>query len=346
MSGAVWIFGAFELALLSVAVFILGWGFERYRSRFVKADLLVAAAIAAGLVLLAVLPSVFDYVGSVLDLERRVVAVSFLANLGLLALLLYYASALRSVKSDVAELTRSLSVEQAPQTDGGRDEIFVVIPAYNEGDTIREVVQSLPRTIRGYTVQPVVVSDGSADKTAQNANYNGAMVVEHSVNQGQGGALQTGFRIASENEATIVVTMDGDGQHPADELENLVSPIIDDEADFVVGSRYVGEDRSGNGLVRKAGIQFFTAMINLLTKSDVTDCTNGFRAIRGSMLEDLKLTEERFSAPELIIESRKNGLRIKEHPIKVSQRQVGETKKPQLGYAIGLLRTIVVTWIR
>ena len=346
MAGTFWIFGAFELALLGVAVFILIWGFERYRSRFVKADLLVAVAIAAGLVLLALLPSVFDYVGSVLDLERRVVAVSFLANLGLLALLLYYASALRSVKSDVAELTRSLSVEQAPQTDGGRDEIFVVIPAYNEGDTIREVVQSLPRTIRGYKVQPVVVSDGSADETAKRAKYNGAMVVEHPLNQGQGGALQTGFRIAAKNDAAIVLTMDGDGQHPTDELENLVSPIIDDEADFVMGSRYVGEDRSGNGPVRKAGIRFFTTLINLLTKSEVTDCTNGFRAIRGSMLDELKLTEERFSAPELIIEARKNGMRFQEYPITVKQRQAGETKKPHLGYAVGLFRTIVVTWIR
>jgi len=346
MSETFWIFNAFELALLGIAVVILGWGFERYRSRFIKTDLLIAVAITTGLILLAVLPSVFDFIGSVLDLQRRVVVVSFLANLALLALLLYYASTLRSVKADVAELTRSLSVEQAPQTDGGRDEIFVVIPAYNEGDTIRDVVRSLPRTIREYTVQPVVVSDGSADKTAQMANYNGAMVVEHPVNQGQGGALQTGFRIASDNDAAIVVTMDGDGQHPAEELENLVSPIIDDEADFVMGSRYVGEDRSGNGHVRKAGIRFFTTMINLLTKSKVTDCTNGFRAIRGSMIDELQLTEERFSAPELIIEARKNDLRIQEYPITVTQRQAGETKKPQLGYAIGLLRTIVVTWIR
>jgi hypothetical protein len=346
MAGTFWIFGAFELALLGVAVFILVWGFERYRSRFVKADLLVAAAIAAGLVLLAVLPSVFDYVGSVLDLERRVVAVSFLGNLGLLALLLYYASALRSIKADVAELTRSLSVEQAPQTDGGRDEIFVVIPAYNEGDTIREVVQSLPRTIRGYTVQPVVVSDGSADATAERAKYNGAMVVEHPLNQGQGGALQTGFRIAAKNDAAIVLTMDGDGQHPTDELENLVSPIIDDEADYVMGSRYVGTDRSDNGPVRKAGIRFFTTLINILTKSSITDCTNGFRAIRGSMLESLTLTEEQFSAPELIIEARKQGMRIEEIPITIEQRQAGDTKKPQLGYAIGLARTIMVTWAR
>jgi len=114
----------------------------------------------------------------------------------------------------------------------------------------------------------------------------------------------------------------------------------------VMGSRYLGVDRSGNGTVRETGIQFFTRLINLLTKSDITDCTNGFRAIRGSRLEELTLTEERFSAPELIIEARKHGLRIKEIPITIEEREGGETKKPQLGYALGLSRTIFATWIR
>ena len=346
VSNAFWILGTFELTLLAIAVVAFGWGFERYRRRFVKTDLLVASVISLGLALLALAPGVFDYIGGALDLERRVVVVSFLANLVLLGLLLYYVSELSSLKADIAELTRTLSVNQAPKTDGGRDEIFVVIPAYNEGETIQDVVTSLPEKIRGYKLQPVVVSDGSADETAQNAKYNGAMVVEHPLNQGQGGALRTGFRIASENDAAIVVTMDGDGQHPVDELESLVSPIIDDEADYAMGSRYVGIDRSNNGPLRKAGIRFFTTLINVLTKSDVTDCTNGFRAIRGSMLDDLTLTEERFSAPELIIEARKQGMRIQEIPITIEKRQAGETKKPQLGYAIGLTRTIITTWIR
>ena len=340
------VFETFEFAILVVAALVLIWGFQRYRNRFLKTELSVAVGVAFSLVSLAIVPRIFDFIGDALDLQRRVVVVSFLANLMLLGLLLYYIGKLDSLETDVAELTRSLSVEQAPKTDGGRNEIFVVIPAYNEAETIRDVVSSLPETIREYGVQPVVVSDGSADATAHNAAYNGSMVVEHPFNQGQGGALQTGFRIATKNDAAIVVTMDGDGQHPTDELEHLVSPIIDDEADFVMGSRYIGEDRSENGPVRKAGIRFFTAMINLLTKSEVTDCTNGFRAIRGSMLDELRLTEERFSAPELIIEARKNGMRIQEYPITVKQRQAGETKKPQLGYAIGLARTIVTTWLR
>ncbi len=79
---------------------------------------------------------------------------------------------------------------------------------------------------------------------------------------------------------------------------------------------------------------------------EITDCTNGFRAIRGSMLGKLLLTEMRFSAPELLIEARKNGLRIEEIPVTIARRKTGKTKKPKLGYAVGLVQTIFVTWIR
>jgi len=222
VSNVFWILGTFELTLLAIAVVAFGWGFERYRCRFVKTDLLVASVISLGLALLALVPGVFDYIGGALNLERRVVVVSFLANLVLLGLLLYYVSELSSLKADIAELTRTLSVNQAPKTDGGRDEIFVVIPAYNEGETIRDVVTSLPEKIRGYRLQPVVVSDGSADGTARNAKYNGTMVVEHPLNQGQGGALRTGFRIARENDAAIVV-------HKG-EYANVIAQFADDIA--------------------------------------------------------------------------------------------------------------------
>jgi len=140
--------------------------------------------------------------------------------------------------------------------------------------------------------------------------------------------------------------MDADGQHRAADLEALVEPIVEGRADYVLGSRYLGEDDSGNSSTRRVGIRAFTAFINLVSKAGITDCTNGFRAIRGSRLGELTLTEERFSAPELIIEARKNGLRIEEVPITVRSRAAGETKKPQLGYALGLTRTILVTAVR
>lgn len=339
-------FSVTDALFLALAVVVLAWGFDRYRSRFVKTDLLLALLAAGGLVAFVFVPQLFDTAGSILDIQQRYVVVAVFVNTGLLLGLLYAIATIRQLSNRLTELNRELSVDQAPHADGGTQSIFVVIPAYNEGQTIKTVVSSLPDTIRGYDVQPLVVSDGSADDTAANADSNGAIVVEHPVNQGQGGALKTGFQVALERDAFIVVTMDGDGQHPAEELEALVSPIIDGEADYVMGSRFKGQDRSQNGVVRQIGIYFFTGLINVLTKSNVTDCTNGFRAIRGSELSKMTLKEERFSAPELIIEARKNALRLQEVPITINERQTGETKKPQLMYAVGLMRTILATWIR
>lgn len=335
-----------EMLLLAVALLILIWGFERYRTRFIRSDLLISFLFAGGLLLIIFVPSFFDRIGAVLDIGPRYVVILLLGNLTLLGVILYLATLIQNVKTDLSLLIRKLSIRQAPTTDGDQQSIYVIIPAYNEETTIRSVVESLPEMIRGYLVQPVVVSDGSVDRTAEKARYNDTVVVEHLINQGQGGALKTGFEVAHENNADIVMTMDGDGQHPPEELEHLVSPIIDDKADYVMGSRYKGKDQSDNGIIRRTGIQFFTQLINILTKSEITDCTNGFRAIRGSDLQKLKLTEDRFSAPELIIEARKSGLRIEEIPVTIEKRQSGTTKKPQLGYGFGLIRTIVVVWLR
>ncbi|WP_226482531.1 glycosyltransferase family 2 protein [Natrinema amylolyticum] len=335
-----------DVALLALTVAILYWGFDRYRRRFDRRDLAIALALASGVASLVFVPEAFDLVGTALEIERRYVVVSLLATLVLLGVVLYALSVARAARDEVAALTRSLSVEQAPRTDGGAETVFVVIPAYNESDTVGAVVSSLPESVRGYDVQPLVVSDGSADETAARAASSGAMVVEHPINQGQGGALKTGFEIALENDAVIVVTADGDGQHPSSELDRLVAPIVENEADYVMGSRYLGVDRSGNGVVRRTGIRFFTGLINVLMNTDITDCTNGYRAIRGSMLERLTLTEERFNAPELIIEARKNGLRLEEIPIRIEDRKDGDSKKPKLGFAVGLTRIIVVAWLR
>ncbi|ACV12300.1 glycosyl transferase family 2 [Halorhabdus utahensis DSM 12940] len=335
-----------QVLFLGAALSVLLWGLERYRTRFVKTDLFIAVVVSSGLAAFVVAPGIFYTVGGLLNIQKRFVVASLIANVVFIVLFMYVINRIRDLRGDLTRLNRQLSVAQAPQADGGVEQISVVIPAYNEADTIGSVVRSLPEQTHGYDVEPIVVCDGSADDTAHQARTNGAMVVKHHVNQGQGGALKTGFEVAIENDAAIVVTMDADGQHPAEELETLIEPIVQDRADYVMGSRYLGVDQSGNGTVREAGIQFFTRAINVLTKSSITDCTNGYRAIRGTMLEDLTLTEERFSAPELIIEARKQGLRIEEIPVTIEERDAGESKKPQLGYAFGLSRTIFMTWIR
>jgi len=335
------------LAFLLVATLVLLWGFERYRTTFSKAELGVALLLALGILAVGVVPEAFVALAALLDVSETFRVAQLVANVVLLFLLLYAVSRISDTRRRVDELTRGLTVRQAPPgADARADSVYVVIPAYDEAASIGGVLDSLPGTVHGRTVRPVVVSDGSDDRTAQVARERDAIVVEHPINQGQGGALKTGFEIARGHGAGIVATMDADGQHPTDQLAELTAPIVNDEADYVLGSRYRGRDASTASVTRKGGIRAFTWLVNVIAKTDVTDCTNGFRAIRGSRLGDLTLTEERFSAPELLIEARKKGLRIVEVPVTIHEREAGETKKPGLGYAAGLARTILVTWIR
>lgn len=336
-----------QLFFFVVAILTAAWGFERYRTSFSKTEFWVALLLAVGIITIGAFPGIYGAIATALNLQSRFITIAILGNAIFIFLFMYVLVQISRNRTLVNDLARNLTVQRAENLDpGNASSVWVVIPAYNESNTIREVVESLPGHICDHEVVPLVVSDGSRDDTRAIAAGTDSAVVEHPINQGQGGALKTGFQIALDNRAEVVVTMDADGQHPPSQLGNLVEPILDDKADYVIGSRYLGTNRTENSTVRELGIRAFTILINVLTKTNITDCTSGFRAIRGSRLHELILTEEQFNAPELIIEARKNGLRITEIPVTMVEREVGESKKPKLGYAIGLFRTVVITWIR
>ena len=165
-------------------------------------------------------------------------------------------------------------------------------------------------------------------------------------NLGQGGGLVTGFAVALGLGASVVVTMDADGQHDPAELDDLVKPVVADEADYVQGSRFLGRYDDAGG-ARHAGIKGFTALINAIARTDVTDCTNGYRAIRASGLARMTLVEPQFSASEIIIESAACGLRQLEVPTHIRSRDAGESRKPRgLRYPLGFLGAILRSWVR
>ena len=240
----------------------------------------------------------------------------------------------------------AVTVPAGEDLRGEAPTICVVVPAYDEADGIVGVLAELPTQLVGYVIRPVVVVDGGTDGTEQAARDAGFITVAHEVNRGQGDALRTGFRCALRLGATIVMTMDADGQHRPDEMIELVRPIVAGEADYVQGSRFLGASDDAGG-ARDVGIRGFTALINVVSGAGITDCTNGFRAIRASELARLRLEEPRFSAPELIIESSRRGLRIREVPVHIRSRTHGESKKPaKLRYPAGFLGVIVRTWRR
>lgn len=191
-----------------------------------------------------------------------------------------------------------------------------MVPAYNEESSIRAVLDRVPEHILGREVRAVVVVDGATDNTERVVLEVGFPVASHAVNRGQGDALATGFEIARLEQADVVVHLDADGQYQPEEIESLIEPVLADEADFVLGSRLLGFYEE-TGSYRHFGVLLFSRFISMLAGNRVTDCTNGFRAIRGSEVRKLELQEEQFSATELILEAVRNRLRGQEpapHP--------------------------------
>lgn len=244
-----------------------------------------------------------------------------------------------------ARLTAAVRAAAAARGRVEQPSVAIVMSALDEGESITEVLADLPATVAGLAVVAVVVDDGSTDDTADIAEQAGAVVVRHPLNLGQGEGLRTGFATAEALGADVVVTMDADGQHDPAELPSLVEPVVAGEADYVQGSRFLGQYDDAGG-VRDLGIRLFTALINLLARTRITDCTNGYRAIRVRDLAGLHLVEDRFSASEILIETAAAGLRMREVPVHIRSRHAGTSRKPggiryPLGYLAVILRSVV-----
>ncbi len=204
----------------------------------------------------------------------------------------------------------------------------------------------VPESVLGRETKTVVLVDGATDDTEAVALRSGVPVATLAVRLGKGDALHVGFEIARLEKAEIVVTIDADGQYQPEEIERVVKPVIDEEADFVIGSRFLGYYEEA-GSVRHLGVVFFSRLVSLLTRRRITDCTSGLRAIRGAELEKLDLREEQFETNEVLLEAHRNGLRIKEVPCSMLKRAEGESKKPpRLWYPMEVMWVIVRTWLR
>jgi hypothetical protein len=235
---------------------------------------------------------------------------------------------------------------QAGLPDRFRGKIAILIPAYNEAENIGVVLDQMPAAVCDVRTEVLVVDDGSRDGTGDVAAEHGALVARHVTNRGGGAALRTGYRLMVESGAEIVVTLDADGQHRPDQMERLVKPIIDGEVDVAHGSRVLGQaDR--NHFARELGIVFFNRLVSFITRTQVSDCSNGYRAVRTTVLPQLVLRQEQFHTSEFMIEAIKRGIPAREIPITVEQRLHGHSKKPAVfRYGVGFANAIVRTWFR
>jgi len=153
--------------------------------------------------------------------------------------------------------------------------VMALIPAFNEADRVGDVVRGAAR----YADEVLVVDDGSEDSTASEAEKAGAKVLRLPANIGYGGAVHTGYIYAADKDFDVLVQLDADGQHDPEDIPALIRPVAEDECDICLGSRFLGNSPWKPGLLRRAGMAFFSMLIRILTGRKITDPTTGFQAI-------------------------------------------------------------------
>jgi glycosyltransferase involved in cell wall biosynthesis len=221
-----------------------------------------------------------------------------------------------------------------------------LICAYEEEDNIGAVLAAMPDEGCGLGVTTLVVVDGGEDNTDQVALDAGAVTFVLTENLGHGYALRVGYALCIELGAQYVVTLDADGQNDPAEIPVMLQPLVDDEADFVVASRVLGRDTTTDS-VRKAGVRVFSWVMSAMGRTKLTDTSNGYRALRVSMLEDVayRLVQPQYQTAELLIIAMRRGWRVTERPTVWLPRASGTTKKGKnwlFGFRYG--RVVLGTW--
>lgn len=219
---------------------------------------------------------------------------------------------------------------------------LIIVPAYNEAQSIGSLLRELKKE---GTWDILVVNDASTDNTEDVVRASGVSWISLPVNLGIGGAVQTGFRYARDNRYQIAVQVDGDGQHDPRQIHILTRPILLDQADAVVGSRFVQKTDFRTILHRRMGIRFLQFLSHLLTGHAVTDSTSGFRAYNEkafSYLADRYAVD--YPEPEAIISLFKKRFRILEIPVAMRRREAGRSSISG-GKSIYYLFKVVVSMV-
>ncbi|KHF35107.1 Undecaprenyl-phosphate mannosyltransferase [Paenibacillus sp. P1XP2] len=203
--------------------------------------------------------------------------------------------------------------------------ILIIVPAYNEEPNLERLVSSI-RQIKSPKIEMVIINDCSSDSTALLCNKLGVEVVNLPCNLGIGGAVQTGYKYALAHGYDIAVQVDGDGQHNPEYLSKLIQPILNDEADMVIGSRYIEKRGFQSSYLRRVGIKYFSRLLYILTGQLITDPTSGFRACNRKAIEVFsKRYPVDYPEPESIMFLKRNKFTIKEIPVLMEPRLEGKS---------------------
>ena len=202
--------------------------------------------------------------------------------------------------------------------------ITVGIPAYNEEKNIAKIIVKLKKTVD----QIIVCDDGSTDSTSEIAESLGATVVKHAKNSGYGMAIRSIFLKSREINADILVTLDADGQHKIEDINKIIKPVVDGEADISIGSRFLKKDNNTPGY-RKLGVKIITKVTNSSLSEKITDAQSGFRAYNNKVLQSLTPADSGMGiSTEILIKSSNLGLKIIEVPTEIQYEGDTSTQNP------------------
>ena len=223
-----------------------------------------------------------------------------------------------------------------------------IVPALNEEHAIARVIDELRAFDPGLDV--VVVDDGSVDATARVARSCGARVLRLPFNLGIGGAVQTGFRFAFEHGYDLAVRLDGDGQHDPSDLVRIIEPVLRDEADIVVGSRFAGARGYRSSRSRRVGIRILASVVSRIVGQRVTDTTSGFQALnREGIALFARDYPHDYPEVEATVMVFRHRLRLLEVPVEMRERGGGRssiTALRSIYYMVKVLLAIFVGLFR
>ncbi|AFH59672.1 glycosyltransferase family 2 protein [Paenibacillus caseinilyticus] len=229
---------------------------------------------------------------------------------------------------------------------------LIIIPAFNEQGNIAPLLKSLLaiNKVHGVDVDVLVINDCSKDNTSKISKECGVKVVDLPCNLGIGGAVQTGYKFAASFNYQFAIQIDGDGQHDPKYLDEVLSPLINSNADLVIGSRYLKKEGFQSTALRRLGITYFSKLIQFVTNNKITDPTSGFRACNQKVI---KLFAQNYPTdypePESIVYLSRIGLTIKEVPVIMRHREEGTssiTSFKSIYYMIKVSLAILIDKLR
>ena len=199
---------------------------------------------------------------------------------------------------------------------------LVIIPAYNESESIENTIRSIIKDAPDFDY--IVVNDCSRDSTEDILKSGGYSHISLPVNLGIGGAMQTGYRFAKDHNYDVAAQIDGDGQHDVRFLKDMLELLEKENADMVIGSRFIDKEGFQSTKIRRAGISYFTWLIRVLTGSVIHDPTSGMRLVNRSVIE---MFADRYPSdypePESVVSLLRNGRKVLELPVVMRERQGG-----------------------